>query len=347
VQRLSIDDVIPDAVLNPIKSLVSQVTGSGTAVTSKSDTAAAGAQSEAEATAGKADTETGATVSAQQSTGEAAETGAQTQSTSAAATTESAKATGDTQASQIQGAVAVAEHASDPVKSATQPPPVSKLPGREPAVPKTATDAWNCDEASILNKVSSVGKSVIDGLTKVVKSIVPESVLNFAQQGIAKLQSSLRTIRQKVEVAKKVVTEWIENKLKPVRDAFNKAVELATDKINAAKRAITEKISELKIWASEKWSALKSKVTTTVNEAISWAKNGVNSLVEKAKNLAGRFWDILPDWLKGPLTGAAAALAAPIALAQKAAETATSWFQNKAPVVKEKLATAADKATKF
>ncbi len=347
LQRLSLDDVIPDAILSPIKALVSQVPGFGTGVTSKSDTAASGAQSEAETAADKVNTETSETVSSEQSKGEAAETGVQTQSANAAATTESEKGSGETQAGQIKGAVPLAEYATDPVKSATQPPPPSKLPGGDPAAPTPAADTWNCDEASILSKVSSVGKSVIDGLTKVVKAVVPESVLNFAQQGIAKLQSAIGTIKQKVEAAKKVVTEWIDNKLKPVKDAINKAVQFASDKINAAKRAITEKISQLTTWASSKWSALKTKVSTAVKDAIDWAKKGVGGLVDKAKSLAGRLWDALPERIQGLLTGAAAAIAAPIALAQKAAETAVTWVQSKASWVKEKLAGAADKATKF
>ena len=347
VQRLSLDDVIPDAILEPVKSLADQVTGFGSGVTSKSDTAASIAQSEAETAADKVDSETGTTVSAEKSKGEAAETGAQTQSANAGAATESAKASGEAQNRQIKSAVPVAEHLADPVKSATQPAPAAKLPGGGPAAPKATAATWNCDEASILSKVSSAGKSVIDGLTKVVKAVVPESVLNFAQQGIAKLQSAMGTIKQKVEAARKAVTQWIDNKLKPIGDAINKAVQFASDKVNAAKRAITEKISALMTWASAKWSALKTKATTVVNDAITWAKSGVSSLAEKAKSLAGRFWDMLPNWLKGPLAGGAAALAAPIVLALKAAQAATTWIQSKASSVQGKLAAAADKATKF
>jgi hypothetical protein len=347
VQRLSVDDVIPDAILNPIKALVSQVTGFVTGITSKSDTATSGAQSEAETAADKADAETNETVSTEQSKGDAAETAVQTQSKNAVGTTESAKASGETQASQIHDAAPLAAYRTDPVKSVTEPPPPSKLPGGAPPAPSPAADTWNCDEASILSKVSSAGKSVIDGLTKVVKAVVPESVLNFAQEGIAKLQTAIATVKQKVEAAKKAVTEWIDNKLKPVKDAINKAVQSASDKINAAKRAITQKISHLTTWASSKWNALKTNITTGVKGAINWAKNGASGLLEKAKSLAGRFWDIVPDWIKGPLTSTATAIGAPIALAEKAAETAKSWIESKAGWVRKKLTAAADKTTKF
>ena len=117
VQRLSVDDVIPDAILNPIKSLVSQVTGFGTGVTSKSETAVSGNQAEAETSADKVDAETTESVRTEQSEGETAEIGMQAKSTDAAASAESAKSAGNTQAVEIHSAVPVAEHATDPVKS--------------------------------------------------------------------------------------------------------------------------------------------------------------------------------------------------------------------------------------
>jgi hypothetical protein len=348
IQRLSLDDVIPDAILGPIKSLVSQVTGFGTGVSSKSETAVSGTQAEAETSADKVEAETSESVRNEQSTGERAETGVLAQSTDAGVSTESAKSAGDAQAGEIHAAVPVAEHATDPVKSVTQPSPPSKLPGGgDAAPPKPAAATWNCDEASILEKVSSVGRRVIDGLTKVVKSVIPESVIKFAQDGIAELQSAVSTIKQKVEAAKKAVTNWIDDKLKPVKAAINKAVEAAKNKIDAARRAIADKISQLTTWASSKWNDLKNKVTTTVNQAIEWAKNGVSSLAEKAKSIAGRLWSALPDAITRPLTSGASAIAGAIASAQKTVETAAAWIQNKARSVKEKLTAAADKTVKF
>src|SRR5262249_15740849 len=156
----------------------------GSGVTSKSDTASLETQSEADAAASKVGGETDATMSAEQSKGETAETSAQTQGTNAGASAESAKSTAEVQGGQIENALPVAEHRTDRVKAATQPAPAAKMPGADTPVPKAAAETWNCDEASVLNKVSSAGKAVIDRMTKVVKAIVPESVLNFAQQGI-------------------------------------------------------------------------------------------------------------------------------------------------------------------
>jgi len=441
VQRLSLDDVIPDAILNPIKSLVSQVTGFGSGVTSRSDTAAAGAQSEAEVAASSVQGETGAAVSAEVSSGEAASSGAQSQSATAEASTNATTASGEAKAGQLEGALPEAEHATDPVKSAIEPAPGMDLSGDgrqagaadtqpqpdgaagqaagdghrtmsapapngtarptaappQAAGPEAATDqpeaqgdaragrsasapaangtadgarptprtphemeqpgggkptpepaaTWDCDTASILDKISSVRKSVIDGLTKVVKAVVPERILEFAQQGIAKVRAAIGAIKQKVEAAKKAVTDWVEGKLKPVRAAFDAAVKLASEKIDAAKRAVSEKVAKAVAWASEKWTALKTRVSTSVEGAIQWAKDGVSSLAQRARDLAGRFWDMLPDWIKGPLAGAAAALAAPIALAVKAGQAAATWIQSKAAWVKDKLKAAADTATKF
>ena len=348
VQRLSVDDIIPDAILNPIKALVSQVTDFGGGVTSKSESAVSGNQSEAETAADKVDVDTSETVHAQQSEGETAEVGMQAKSTDAAASTESAQSAGDSQAGEIHAAVPVAEHATDPVRSVTEPSPPSKLPGGGDAAPaKPSADSWNCDEASILEKVSSVGKRVIDGFTKVVKAVVPEDVVKFAQDGIAKLRSAVSTIKQKVEAAKKAVTEWIDNKLKPVKAAINNAVEAAKNKINAAKEAISKKISQLKDWAATKWNDLKTKVTSTVNNAIEWAKNGVSNLAAKAKSIAGKLWSVLPSWITGPLTSGASAISGAIETAKKAIEDAKAWVEKKAKWVKEKLTAAADKAVQW
>ena len=437
VQRLSLDDLVPDAILDPIKSLVRQVTGFGSDVTSRSQAAASGAQAEADATAGTVQGETGAAVNAEVSSGESATAGAQSQSATAESSTNATTASGEAKAGQLEGALPEAEHATDPVKSAIEPAPGMDLSGDgrqagaadtrsqpdgadgqaagdghrtmsappldgtatptvappQAAGPEAATDqpgargearagrsasapaangvrpaprtphemeqpgggppapesaaTWDCDAASILDKISSVRKSVIDGLTKVVKAVVPERVLEFAQQGIAKLQAAISAIKQKVEAAKKAVTEWVDDKLKPVRAAFDAAVKLASEKIDAAKRAVSEKVAKAMAWASEKWTALKTRVSTAVQGAIQWAKDGVSSLAQRARDLAGRFWDMLPDWIKGPLAGAGAALAAPIALAVKAGQTAATWIESKASWVKEKLKGAADTATKF
>jgi hypothetical protein len=418
VQRLSVSDVIPDAILDPIKSLVGQVTGFQSDLGSRSEAAASSGQSEADAAAGTAESEVGATATAETSRGESAAVQAQTQGESAEAIAESSQTGGETQAGQIEGALTVAEHATDPVRSVTEPPPAVGLtgagqaaepsaegagpaaagaaqesrgvgaeeatdtsPSREmparqvtngppaaggaaggppptqapsPAMPSgpgpspaAAAETWNCDEASILKKVSSVGREVIDGLTKVVKAVVPESVLNFAQRGVEKLQSAVTTVRQKVDAAKKAVTEWIDNKLQPVRAAVESALQSASETINTARQKISQKVAQVSGWASEKWNGLKTRVTTTVNNVIEWAKGGVGNLAQRAMSLAGRFWDMLPDWIKGPLTGAAAALAAPIALAYKASERAVAWIQEKAAWLRERVTAAAQTATQY
>lgn len=347
-RQISLSDVIPDAVLTPVKQLVSQVTDFTSGVTTKSDTAASGAQTEADTAATKVDDETAAKVSTAQSQGEAAATQGQTQIAASESAGNATQAGGEAQAAQIHNALSAADYASDPVKPSIKPPPAGTLPGvGAPAAATGAGETWNCDEASILNKVSGVGNEVIQRLAKVVKAVVPEQVLQFAQRGITKLQSVLGGIKKKVEAAKQAVTQWVDNKLKPVRDLVRKAERFVSEKIDAAKKAISKKISDATTWAAEKWASLKKRVTTAVNGAIDWARRGVGRLVERAKDLAGRLWDALPNVIKAPLTGALAALAAPIALAYKAIESAATWVEKKATWVKSKLVEAADSATRW
>ncbi len=347
VQRLSAEDVIPDFILKPAKDLLRQATAYSSDVTTKSDSAAGSAQTEADAAATKAETETTTQVGAEQAKGEVAATQAETQGVTAEATANSTRAAGETQAAQLNNALPAADYATDPVKPAVAAPPPGKLPGGAVAAAKGTAETWNCDEAAILTQASGVGSAIIRGLTRAVKAIVPDDILQFAQRTATKVQSAVAAIKQKVEAAKQVVTKWIDGKLQPIRDAIQNAERAVSGKIDSAKKAISEKVSQATAWASEKWTTLKSKVTNTINRTVQWAKDGANGIVDKAKNLAGRFWSALPDWIKSGLTGAAAALAAPIVLAYKAIEKTTGWIESKATALRERLAKAADRAAKW
>ncbi len=345
---ISLSDVIPDAILRPVKSLVGDASDFVSGVTKKSDTAVGGTRSDAEAATTTVDAGVNARISDAQTQGEAAASQADVQATTTEVAGKANQAAGETQAKQINNALPAAEYASDPIKPAVAPPPSGTLPGvGAPAAAAAPSQPWNCDEAWIVSHVSAAGAKVMAGLTKVVKAVVPEEVLQFAQGGIAKVQSVFNGIKQKVESAKKAVEQWVDAKLKPIRDMAAKAQQYVSDKIDAARKAVSEKVAQLGQWASAKWTSLKAGVTQAVENAVNWAKRGVSGLVDRAKDIAGRFWSMLPDAIKGPLTGAATAIAAPVVAAYKAAETAASYIQEKASWVQTKLVAAADKATKW
>jgi hypothetical protein len=348
LHRLSLDDVIPDVILNPIKALVGQVTVQGDGLSQTADSAADGGKKDVDTAAAQAGRDVGTQVAAEQADGGAAAARAHVQVAGAEVAGQSAQATGAERATQLQAAVPAAEYASDPVAPAVKAPPAVRLPGSDaPVAPTAAPEAWNCDEASVLGRVSTVGKDVIQRLSKLVRSVVPEQVLQFAEQGITNLRSALGSIRQKVDAARQSVSKWIDEKLAPVRELARKAEQAISEKVEAAKKAISENIAQARAAATEAWNAVKNRVTSAVNGAIDAAKRGASRLMQRARDLAGRFWDMLPDTLKGPLAGAAAALAAPIALAYKAVEGAVGWVERKASWLKDKLKTAADGATRW
>lgn len=349
VQRdLSVTDVIPDAVLRPIRQLVGQVSDFTSGITGTSDSAAATAQTDADEAARTVDGDATAHVDTAQAQGEAAAGQAQSQVATATAATGPAQAGGEAQAGQIHNALPAAQYASDPVRPALAGPPAGRLPGAStPPVSARAQDEWDCDEADVLSRVSDVGKGVLQRVGKVVKAVVPERVLAFAQQGMQRLGAVIGGLRQKVEAARQAVGQWIDGKLAPVRQWVDEAQAAVSRKFEAAKKAVSEKLSQAAEWAGKKWAALKSGVSSAVNGAVDWARRGIGGLVQRAKDLAGRLWDALPDVVKAPLTGALAALAAPISLAYKAIETATAWVQAKAATVRQKLSAAADRATQW
>lgn len=349
VQRdISLTDVVPDAILRPIRQLVDQVSDFTSGVTTRSDAAAAGAGRDAEAAATQADTEAGRETDAARAQGEGAAASASAQASAADLTGRLTQAGGEQQAQQLNNAVPAADYAADPVRPAVQPPPGGALPGvGVPVQADGAGQSWNCDEAAVLEKVSSVGRSVVQRLGRLVRSVVPEQVLQFAQDGIARLQRVIGGIRQKVEAAKRAVGEWVDNTLKPVRDLMQKAQTAVSATIDSAKRAVSQTLARLSTWAAAKWEALKGAARATVDGVVEGAKRGIGRLVDRAKDLAGRFWDMLPDAVKGPLAGAAAALAAPIVLAYKAVEAAAAAIERKAAALRQRLAAAADTATRW
>jgi len=344
IQRLGMEDVVPDFILNPIKTLVGKGESFVSGLTPKADSAATGAEAEAGTAAAKAEGETSSKVTIAKAKGAGATAEATAKGATAAATARAAKATGGTKVAELKKSVAVADHGTDPVKSKLQPPPGGKIAGAGTGASAKAADAgdWNCDEAAIAAQVGGVKKTVLDGVTKMVKSVVPENVLRFAENGIAKVKSIADSVKKGVTAAKQAVTQWIDEKTKPVRELVNNAQKAVGEKIEEAKKAISDKAAEVKDWAATKWTALKDKVTSKVKGAIEWAKNGVSSLVDKARNLAGRFWNALPKWVQAGLTGAAAALAAPVVLAYKAIEKTTGFIEEKANWLKGKVVQAAD-----
>lgn len=348
VQRdLSLDDVIPGAILNPVRSLVGQAGFFVSGVTAKSDKAAAGAQTEADAAATEAEGGSTSKLVTETLHAESAASQSAARVGTAEVAGQSGKAGGAAQARQMHSAVPAAEFATDPVRPAIQMPPGGVLPGGAPAATPSAGDTWNCDESAIVGRVSAVRKEVVQSLTKAVKAVVPEEVLQFAQRGVAKLQSVVGGIKQKVDAAKHAVTKWIDDRMAPVRNAVQQAEHFVSEKIDGAKKAISGAISDATAWASKKWTALKTQVSTKVNEAIEWAKRGASGLLQKAKDLAGRFWDLVPEAIKGPLAGAATALAAPIVLASKAVDSTATWVEKKSGWLKQKLVAAADRATQW
>lgn len=345
---ISLSDVVPDAILRPIRRLVDEASDFTAGLTTRSDHAAASAGRDAETAATRADSDAGNEVDAARSQGEAAAASARGQASAAERDGRSTQLGGEQRAAQIHNALPAAEYAADPVRQAVQPPPKAALPGGDvPVQAGGAAQTWNCDEAAVLERVSSVGRNVVQGLTKLVKSVVPEQVLQFAQSGISRLQNVIGGIKQKVESGKRMVTEWVDNKLKPVRDLVHKAQTAVSDTIDSAKKRVSQAVAKASDLAAKKWESLKSTVRDTVNGAIDSAKRGIGRLVDRAKDLAGRFWDMLPDAVKRPLAGAAAALAAPVALAYKAAEAAAAAVEKKAAWVKQRLSAAADGATQW
>lgn len=348
LQRLSIDDLIPDAILSPIRSLVGQVGGVAAGLTKQSDSAAAETQTGADAAAGQADTQGTAQAEAERARGAQAADQADTGAAAAEGATAAHRDQGTARASQLQAALPAVAYAADPVKRATAAPPAAALPGASaPVATATPGTTWNCDEAAVLGKVSGVGKAVLDRVTRAAKALVPEEVLAFGERGIAELRAVMGGIRRKVDAARQAVTHWIDDKLAPVRRTLERIGQRVSAVIDGARKAVGEKLAQAQAWAARTWQALKARVTSRARGAIDSARQGASSLLERAKSLAGSLWERLPDVVKKPLAGAAAALAAPIALAWRAAESAVAAVERQAASLRGRLTSLADRATKW
>ncbi|MCC6522572.1 MAG: DUF4157 domain-containing protein, partial [Polyangiaceae bacterium] len=127
VSRLSLDDVIPDSIMNWFRGASGQASSLGTGLTSTAQTSATSAQTEAAGVPGQAQGTADGGVAAAQQQGEAAsaQASAEQQAASADATQTSAQAA--SQAAGMQAAGPTAAYASDPVRPLVEPPPAGGM----------------------------------------------------------------------------------------------------------------------------------------------------------------------------------------------------------------------------
>ena len=336
VQRLGVEDFIPDSILNAVRGLAGQGSTYSDGLGSRADTAKNTAKSQAEQVPGQAKGEATAAETSAKSAGAAAKStvdsgAAAARSAGAQAATEAAS-----QAKQVDAAGPLATYASDPVRSKVEGPPASlgrggggaggaaaQAPapaqgggGGGAAAPNAGATmagagaapggvgAWDCDGASIVAKVTDMGRDVVAGMTQAMRGAGLGPVMDLAARGVAQAQQTVAQISAGIDNVKNQVTQWLDETTAPVRETITRLTEEANAAYEQAKAAVSAEVDRVKTWAAGKWTDIKAAVSQGIEDAINWAKNGASSLMSQARALVGRLWDMLPDGLKSALTSA-------------------------------------------
>lgn len=322
VQRLGVDDFIPDAILDAVRSLAGQGSTYAEGLGSRADSAKSSAKSQADAVPAQAKGQSETAAAAAKSEGDAAKSSVDAGAAEAKSTASATAATAGAQAKQVQNAGPLAQYATDPVRTKVEPPPAGLGGGAAAQTPAGAqapdagatmdaaggggqqVGAWDCDGASIVAKVTDLGRDVVAGLTDAGRALGLGPVMDLASEGIAMAQNAAARVRQGVDQVKTQVTQWLDEQTAPVRAKIAEITEAARATYESAKAKVMAGVDEAKQWASEQWTSVKQTVSQGIEDAIGWAKSGAQGLMQRARALVGRLWDMLPEGLKSALSSA-------------------------------------------
>ena len=325
VQRLGVDDFIPDSILNAVRSLAGQGSTYADGLGSRADAAKSSAKSQAEAVPSQAKGQADTAAAAAKSEGEAAKSSVDSGAAAAKATAQTTATEAGAQAKQVNNAGPLAQYATDPVRTRVEAPPAgvgggaaaqaapggatAQAPDAGAAMGSAGTGgpqvgAWDCDGASVVAKVTDLGRDVVAGLTDAGRALGLGPVMDLASEGMAMAQNAAARVRAGVDQVKTQVTQWLDEQTAPVRAKIAEITEAARAAYETAKATVMAKVDEAKAWASEQWTNVKQLVSQGIEDAISWAKTGAQGLMQRARDLVGRLWDMLPQGLKDTLSSA-------------------------------------------
>ena len=346
------DAVLPAGLLDSARAAVDTVKQKAESVVGLGDAAASTATSESQTIEGDVQSRTDSKIVSNQQQGEEEAATRQAQANDIQGAVESRKTGADVAASSISSVQAIIGTVLNPAA------PVLDLPGllTGPQMPdltvpipedisnlgrdigdgvkqglgEGGTPGWDCDAAEIVAIAGNVEKALTKSVVSVGKKVLGEdrynALVQFGSETIAKIEAAANQAKALVENAKNAAIAWWEENVTPYINEIEQVIQDIGEKYDELKRAVSEEVDAALEWAAGEWERLKTGVVDGVTRGIDAAREFIEDKVNWIRNLVKSVWDLLPEWLQTAITGAAAVLAGPAALALAAAQKAADYI---------------------
>jgi hypothetical protein len=347
------DTVIPEGLLENARSAIDAAQEKAGAVAVLGDEAATNATSESQTIENQVQSSTTSGISSNQQQGDAAavesriqvdsiQGSVQSQLGSAEATASSVSSVGTMMGPFLNPAAAVIDF-SGIMKSgagglelpAPIPAEITNLgndigQGIQQGLAEGGTPGWDCDAAEIVAIAGNVESTLTKSAVSVGKRVLGEDRFNalvqFGEETSAKLKAAANQAKSLFKNAEESALAWWQESVTPYLNQIEEVSQAIGQKYEQLKQLVSEGVNAALAWGSEQWERIKTTVVDVVSEGINSARQFIEEKINWVRNLVSRFWDLLPDWLKTAIAGAAAGVAGPAALALAAAQKAAAYI---------------------
>jgi hypothetical protein len=345
--------VLPAGLLDRARAAVDTAKQKAESVVGLADDAASNATTESQAIEGDVQSRTDAEIVSNQRQGEGEAVNSQVQANDIQGAVESRKGAAEVAASSITSVRAMIGTVLNPAAPVLDfsglltsgpktpdltvpiPEDISNLgrdigDGVNQGLAEGGTPGWDCDAAEIVAIAGNVQKALTKSVVSVGKKVLGEdrynALVQFGAETIGKLEAAANRAKALVQNARDSAIAWWEENVTPYVNEVEKVIQDIGQKYEELKRVVSEQVDIALEWAAGEWERLKKGVVDGVSRGIDTAKQFIEEKVNWVRNLVNRFWDLLPGWLQTAITGAAAVLAGPAALALAAAQKTASYI---------------------
>ncbi len=180
------------------------------------------------------------------------------------------------------------------------------------------TENWDCTGSEVMKMVSNVGESMGRQAESVGKRVLGEEgyarLMAFGGQVSQGVRNAAAAVRRTAGEIAGRVQAWWQRTTGPIAERARQARE----RLGQVWKGITEGVRGWvdRRWGelSRDWERIKTAVVPRLEAAAKSVKEFVGGTVERARNAAGRFWDMLPGPVKSIVTGVGVAVVGPAAL---------------------------------
>ena len=347
------DAVMPEGLLDSARGAVDAAQEKAGAVAGLGDEAAANATSESQTVESQVQSSTASEIASNQQQGEEAAVESQTQADNIQGAVQSQMGAAEAVASSVSSvgammgpllnpAAAVLDFSGVMTPGAGGPGMIAPIPaditnlgrdigeGLQHGLAEGGTPGWDCDAAEIVAMAGNVGTALTKGAVTVGKRVLGEdrynALVQFGEETIGKLEAAANQAKTLFKNAEDAAVAWWQENVTPYLNQIEAVGQAIGQKLEQLKQFVSERVNTALAWGAEQWERIKTTAVDVVSQGINNAKQFIEEKINWVRNLVSRFWDLLPDWLKTAITGAAAVVAGPAALALAAAQKAAAYI---------------------